>query len=90
MKYPNGGYDNVYPDGTVRTGKGGRGTFSDKAQNISNNNSANNDWNWGLAVAGIGLIIFTVAEDILSGGVGVADDPATIMAGIGMIVQGAA
>lgn len=28
VQYPNGGYDNVYEDGHVREGKGGRGRFS--------------------------------------------------------------
>lgn len=28
VQYPNGGYDNVYEDGYVRPGKGGRGNFS--------------------------------------------------------------
>lgn len=28
VQYPNGGYDNVYEDGEVRAGKGGRGRFS--------------------------------------------------------------
>ncbi|MDR1203002.1 MAG: NPCBM/NEW2 domain-containing protein, partial [Tannerellaceae bacterium] len=28
VQYPNGGYDNVYPDGSIRAGAGGRGKFS--------------------------------------------------------------
>jgi len=28
VQYPNGGYDNVYPDGTVRRGSGPKGRFS--------------------------------------------------------------
>ena len=37
VQYPNGGYDNVYPDGHVRKGSGGRGVFSPQGARF--------DWN---------------------------------------------
>lgn len=37
VQYPRGGYDNVYPDGHVRKGKGGRGQFSPSNFNILDN-----------------------------------------------------
>ena len=35
VQYPNGGYDNVYNDGSVRKGKGGRGRFSPIEINVN-------------------------------------------------------
>jgi RHS repeat-associated protein len=35
VQYPNGGYDNVYPDGFVRKGKGPRGKFSPSGARFS-------------------------------------------------------
>jgi RHS repeat-associated protein len=45
---------------------------------------------WGLVAAGGALIIATIAEDVLTGGLGVADDPATVGAGISLIAGGLA
>jgi RHS repeat-associated protein len=37
---------------------------------------------------GIGIIVGTIVEDVLSGGVGIADDPATIGAGVALVTTG--
>lgn len=41
-------------------------------------------------VAGTAMIVGTLAEDVATGGVGIADDPATIMLGVGAIERGLA
>lgn len=105
VQYPNGGYDNVYPDGKVREGKGTRGRFSPKVSDKpkskktddtkgkkgKDKNSKKIDWDGatkaGLLVTGIGIIAFTVVEDVITGGAGIADDPATISTGIGFIIR---
>jgi RHS repeat-associated protein len=43
---------------------------------------------WGLVAAGGALIVATIAEDFLTGGIGIADDPETVGAGIALIAGG--
>ncbi len=46
------------------------------------------DLGWGLIAAGDTLIVATIVEDVLTGGVGILDDPETIGAGAALIWSG--
>ncbi|MBT9137385.1 MAG: tRNA(Glu)-specific nuclease WapA [Firmicutes bacterium] len=54
VQYPNGGYDNIYPDGAVRPGKGPRGMFSPHP-------GATGRMSFGVAVLG-GYLIYRIVR----------------------------
>ena len=42
----------------------------------------------GVAVVGGVIVVATIAEDVITGGAGIADDPATLGAGFSMMATG--
>ncbi len=47
------------------------------------------DYEWPIAVPiGIGIIVATIVEDVMTGGIGLADDPATLAFGLSLVLGG--
>ena len=68
--------------------------YEPSSENAPSSTDENNYGEWGRAVGigiaavGIGIIVGTIVADVVTAGLSIADDPATISAGASMIYQG--